>query len=47
MIDIRTIHCPVDFTPISERNLRMGVELCKRIGARLVLHHNLDVVGRS
>lgn len=43
MSEIRTIHCPVDFTPISDRNLRMGVELCERIGARLVLHHNLDV----
>jgi nucleotide-binding universal stress UspA family protein len=43
MIEIRTIHCPVDFSPISLRNVRMGVELCKRIGARLVLHHNLDV----
>lgn len=43
MPEIRTIHCPVDFTPISDRNLRMGVELCERIGARLVLHHNLDV----
>jgi len=43
MSEIRTIHCPVDFTPISDRNLRMGVELCQRIGARLVLHHNLDV----
>ena len=43
MIEIRTIHCPVDFSPISMRNVRMGVELCKRIGARLVLHHNLDV----
>jgi len=43
MIEIRTIHCPVDFSPISLRNVRMGVELCKRVGSRLVLHHNLDV----
>ena len=43
MPEIRTIHCPVDFSPISERNLRMGVELSRRIGSRLVLHHNLDV----
>ena len=42
-MQIRTIHCPVDFSPISVRNLRMGVELCKRIGSRLVLHHNLDL----
>lgn len=43
MNGVRTIHCPVDFTPITERNLRMGVEMCKRIGAKLVIHHNLDV----
>lgn len=43
MNGIRTIHCPVDFTPITERNLRMGVEMCQRIGAKLVIHHNLDV----
>ena len=43
MTEIRTIVCPVDFTPISERNLRMGVELCRRMGARLILHHNLNV----
>lgn len=43
MMEIRTIHCPVDFSPISLRNLRMGVEMCRRIGSRLVLHHNLDV----
>jgi nucleotide-binding universal stress UspA family protein len=42
MLEVRNILVPVDFTPISERNLRMGVEMCKRIGARLVLHHNMD-----
>ena len=41
-MEIRTIHCPVDFSPISRRNVRMGVEMCKRIGSRLVLHHNLE-----
>jgi len=43
MNGIRTIHCPVDLTPITERNLRMAVEMCKRIGAKLIVHHNLDV----
>ena len=41
-MEIRTIHCPVDFSPISKRNVRMGVEMCKRIGSKLVLHHNLE-----
>lgn len=43
MIEIRKILCPVDFSPISHRNLRMAIEMAKRIGSRIVLHHNLDV----
>ena len=42
-MEIRTIHCPVDFSPISRRNLRMAVEMSRRIGSKIVLHHNLDV----
>ena len=42
-MEVKTVLCPVDFSPISLRNLRMAVEVCKRVGARLVLHHNLDV----
>lgn len=42
-MEVKTILCPVDFSPISLRNLRMAVEVCKRVGARLVIHHNLDV----
>ena len=42
-MQVRTVLCPVDFSPISLRNLRMAVEVCKRVGARLVIHHNLDV----
>ncbi len=40
MIEVRSVLCPVDFTPISQRNVRMAVEMCKRIGSRLVLLHN-------
>jgi len=42
-MQVKTVLCPVDFSPISLRNLRMAVEVCKRVGARLVIHHNLDV----
>lgn len=42
MVEVRNILVPVDFTPISQRHLRMAVEMCKRIGSRLVLHHNLE-----
>lgn len=41
-MEVKTVLCPVDFSPISLRNLRMAVEVCKRVGARLVIHHNLD-----
>lgn len=42
MIDIRTVLCPVDFTPLSERALELAVEVSKKVGGRLVLEHNLD-----
>lgn len=42
MLDIRTILCPVDFSPLSDRTLQVAAALCRRFDARLVLHHNLD-----
>lgn len=42
MIDIKTVLCPVDLTPLSERALDLAVAVCERVGARLVLEHNLD-----
>ena len=42
-MEVKTILCPVDFSSMSQRNVRMAVEVCKRVGARLVLHHNLVV----
>lgn len=38
---IRTILCPVDFSPATERQLAMAVDLCRAFRARLVLHHNI------
>lgn len=42
MIDIRTVLCPVDLTPLSKQALLLAVDVCKKVGARLVLEHNLD-----
>lgn len=42
MQTIETVLCPVDFSPISERTLRLAVEICQRTGARLVIEHNLE-----
>jgi len=38
---IRTILCPVDFSPATERQLAVAVDLCRAFRARLVLHHNI------
>lgn len=42
MVRIRTVLCPVDFSPMSERALELGITLARRFQARLILHHNLD-----
>jgi len=39
---IRTVLCPVDFTPLSDAGLDTAVRICRQFGARLVLEHNLD-----
>lgn len=41
MRELRTVLCPVDLTPLSERELELAVEICQTFGARLLLHHNL------
>ena len=43
MEGIRTILCPVDFTSVSETTVQLAAEIAKRIGAKLILHHNLGV----
>lgn len=43
MSRIQTVLCPVDFTPLTERCFHLAVEMCKKTGARLILHHNMDV----
>ncbi len=44
MISIRTILCPVDFTPATARQVELAFDLCQAFKARLVLHHNLSAV---
>lgn len=41
MTAIRTVLCPVDFSPATPRQIDLAAELCRLFGARLVLHHNL------
>jgi nucleotide-binding universal stress UspA family protein len=42
MVEIGTVLCPVDFSKLTEREVTLAGELCRRFGARLVLHHNLQ-----
>ena len=41
MRPIRQILCPVDFTPVSDHELKLAIELAARFHAGLVLQHNL------
>jgi nucleotide-binding universal stress UspA family protein len=41
MAAVRTVLCPVDFSPASRRQLDFAADLCRLLGAKLVIHHNL------
>lgn len=45
MIALKTVLCPVDFSPATSRQVDLAVDLCRAFGARLVLHHNLHSMG--
>src|SRR5262249_51346912 len=44
MIAIRTVLCPVDFSPATSRQLELATRLCRAFKARLILHHNLNAM---
>jgi len=45
MIALRTVLCPVDFSPATPRQIDLAVDLCRAFGGRLVLHHNRPSFG--
>jgi len=45
MIPIRTVLCPVDFSPATDRQVDVAADLSRAFGARLVLHHNRNSMG--
>lgn len=45
MIALKTVHCPVDFSPATPRQVDLAADLCRAFGARLVLHHNRHALG--
>ncbi|HXI03531.1 MAG TPA: universal stress protein [Candidatus Saccharimonadales bacterium] len=40
---IRTVLSPVDFTPLSKKELDVAVAVCRRYGAKLIVEHNVGV----
>jgi nucleotide-binding universal stress UspA family protein len=42
MLEIRTVLCPVDFSVLGEREIRLAGDICQHYGARLVIEHNLE-----
>jgi hypothetical protein len=45
MIALETVLCPVDFSPVTSRQVDLAADLCRAFGARLVLHHNRHSLG--
>ena len=45
MMPIRTVLCPVDFSPATSRQVDVAADLCRAFRARLVLHHNVASMG--
>jgi nucleotide-binding universal stress UspA family protein len=41
MQPVRRVHCPVDFSPLSEQTARLAATLAARFGGQLILQHNL------
>lgn len=44
MSQIKTVLCPIDFSDVSQQELRLAVDVCQAFSARLVLHHNVSAV---
>ena len=45
MIALQTVHCPVDFSPATPRQVDLAADLARAFGAKLVLHHNRHSLG--
>jgi nucleotide-binding universal stress UspA family protein len=45
MIALKTVLCPVDFSPATPRQVDLASDLCRAFGAKLVLHHNRQSMG--
>ena len=41
---IKTVLCPIDFSPLSEKELGLATQICERFDAQMIVHHNIDTV---
>jgi nucleotide-binding universal stress UspA family protein len=44
MMDVKMVLCPVDFSTLSEKELRLAAQICERFDARMMVQHNIDDV---
>jgi len=44
MNPIRTVVCPIDFSPATARQVGLASDICRAFGAQMVLHHNVTDV---
>ena len=45
MIALKTVLCPIDFSPATSRQIDLAAELCQAFKAKLIVHHNRHVLG--
>ena len=45
MIALRTVLCPVDFSPATARQVDLAADVARAFNARLILHHNRHSLG--
>lgn len=45
MITLKTVLCPVDFSPATPRQVDLAADVCRAFGAKLILHHNKHSLG--
>ena len=45
MIALKTVLCPIDFSPATSRQIDLAADLCHAFDAKLVVHHNRHSLG--
>ena len=45
MLALKTVLCPVDFSPATSRQIDVAADLCQAFNAKLIVHHNRHALG--